>query len=854
MNVITGFVVAYAAFEAESGASVGGGILRVSGSTVDQVITSVMDPTNREISLVSAPLSLWRGGHLLRPGAGLAASAPATSSGVDARLGPFNELSQSWTCAGEEEAGPCLVTSIRVLERHAAVVWRQEWPRGTSGAPSLGTTTQSICAFPSFEGAAANSSAAGPLRLGDLGFVTWTGEFAVTPAWRAGRFPADYGKWPGDWGVYAGPLSLFDESARRGLVLGPLSGFTASVNALHEGDALAVGPHGMIEELPAGYSLDTVLVLGGGVVAAQMDYGSLLLVAHAKQRLLPNVSVAVRALMYSADGYPYYDPASGNGTCGNYEDVYLALQKGNRAQGLPYRTSMLDSFWYGQAVFDGVWRWDDRSPCFRSRFPRGLPWLRRELGMEFVAHLGTWLQASPYAARYKFVNDAASPYALPAEAEFWEDLFWNATHGDQGWGLSVMKQDHQDQQIGCDWNHGTPVCHRWEGMTSPTLISDWLGQMARGAAKSGVTIEYGTTIARNVLNTVTAPAVTHARGANDYAVRAMNDSWRVGAASGFFWSVGLYTTKDTFFSSNNETTPRGGLHGYRERHPELHALVSALSAGPVSPSDAPGSANVSLIMKVCRDDGELLKPDAPAMPMDHFWIGHAFCKDDARIREQGSHCRDALLAPRSEVWATATRIGRASLWPLIFTSLNSTSDFPLKLSRVYHHLQSVPTLHRDGNLAPLHWQPPQCGWVAYRPGWSLAKAPPRLVGPNDTLSFAAGSSFWDFSYVALAPIVVAAPGGLDWALLGECTKFVPVSRQRILGIDSNGTSVTIALTGKAREQVTLTVALLESGSFSSSTSSTSSPANLQTVAQSVILDQGGQGVATFDLRIRNFKS
>jgi hypothetical protein len=348
-----------------------------------------------------------------------------------------------------------------------------------------------------------------------------------------------------------------------------------------------------------------------------------------------------------------------------------------------------------------------------------------------------------------------------------------------------------------------------------------------------------------VLNTVSLPAVTHARGANDYVVRAMNDSWRIGAASGLFWSVGLYTTKDTFFSSNNETTPHGGLQGYYEHHPELHALVSALSAGPVSPSDAPGAANVSLIMKTCRADGELLKPDAPAMPMDHFWIGHAFCKSGPAL-ELSPSCQDAL-PPRSEVWATATRIGSALVWPLIFTSVNSTLDFSLKLPRVFHHLQGVPTLHRDGNLAPLEWQPPHRGWVMYRPGAPLARQPPRLVGSSDTLSFAAGKTFWDFSYAALAPVIAAAAGGLDWALLGECEKFIPVSRQRILGIDSNGTSVSIALVGTARENVTLTVALLVGGAVPATMPARSASTVIQTVAQSVILGEDGKGVATFDL-------
>ena len=829
------------AFEAQSGRAAGSsGAIRVSGpGDLSTLLTSIVESDGRQIDLPAAQLAVWRSGRMLRAGAGLTSSAPAATTGIDPKLGPFQELSQSWTCAGEELQGPCLVTAVRVLKKHAAVIWRQQWPRGTSGTPSLGTTTQTICPFPAFASKlaannAANSSAEPALHLSDLGFVTWTGEFAVTPAWRAGRFPADYGRWPGDWGMYAGPLSLFDETGGRSLVLGPLTGFTASVNTLHDGSGLSAGPHGMIEELPAGYTLDTALVLGSGFVATQMDYGSLLLQEHGKQRPRPNVSEAVKSLMYSADGYPYYDPASGNSTCGNYEDLYLEIDKANRAQGLPYHTSMLDSFWYGQAVNDGVWKWDASSPCFDSRFPHGLPWLHKQLGVNFVAHLGTWLKATPYAENYPFVDDPLSLYALPTDAAFWVDLFRNATKGPDGWGLSVMKQDHQDQQMGCAWNHGSPKCHRWPGLVNPTVSSNWLSQMAAGAKESGVTIEYGTTIARFVLNTVTLPAVTHARGANDYSIRAANDSWRVGAASGLFWSVGLYTTKDTFFSSANETTPRGPLHGYFEQHPELHALVSALSAGPVSPSDAPGRANVSLIMRTCRADGELLKPDAPAMPLDRFWIGHAFCKGKAG-------CPAHEQPPQGELWATATRIGDSAVWPIVFAAL--TSDYALPLPSVFHHLQGVPTLHRDGNLATAKYQPPKRGWVMYRPGAALTLAPPRLVSANATLNLTAGRSFWDFQLAVLAPVVSAASGGgPDWAMLGETDKFIPVSRQRIRSIASDRTKVLVTLVGSAREVVTLRIAIIGAAAGASGAGA------VKMVAEVVTLDEGGDGTATFDLK------
>ena len=820
------------AFVAQSGHAVGGGgAIRVSGSSTDGLLTSIIG-SGSQIELPAAPISLWRRGKMLHPGAGLKASKPIASSGVDAVLGPFAKLSQSWTCAGEESEGPCIETSVQVLQERPVVLWRQTWPRGTSGSPSMGRLNSTICAFPAFSGGSTRrnaSRATDALHLGDLGFVTWTGEFAVTPAWRAGRWPENYGRWAGDWPMYSGALSLFDTGGRT-LVLGPLSGFTSAVNTLYDGGGLASGPHGMVEELPVGFALETALVLGAGVTAAQMQYGSLLLDAHGKQRLRPEVSPAIRSLMYSADGYPYYDPASGNTTCGNYEDVYLAVSKASREQGLPFKLSMLDSFWYGQSITKGVMRWDASSQCFDARFPHGLPWLRGQLALDFVAHIGTWLKASPYTSSYRFVADPKSTFALPADPKFWVDLLHNATRGPAGWGLSTIKQDHQDQQIGCDWNHGAPRCHRWRGIFEPAVLDDWLSQMAAGAQSQGVTIEYGTTIARFILNTVTLPAVTHARGANDYAIRAMKDAWKIGAASALFWSVGLYTTKDTFFSSSNETAPGGSLRGWHEPYPEMHALVSALSGGPVSPSDAPGAANVSLLMRTCRSDGTLLKPDVPAMPLDAYWVGHAFCAPISSI------CT-ATPPVDGELWASATRVGSALVWPLVFASI--TSNFGLALPAVFAHLKAVPTMHGDGNVAPMAWTAPRFGWVLYRPGAPISHQPPRLVGANATVQLLAGAAYGDFTFAAFAPITGAIGSGSDWALLGETDKFVPVSRQRIAALEADAFAVRVSLIGEARENVTMRLALVKRRMLTDP--------SIQVVEHTLTLGSDGKGLAKFDV-------
>jgi hypothetical protein len=104
---------------------------------------------------------------------------------------------------------------------------------------------------------------------------------------------------------------------------------------------------------------------------------------------------------------------------------------------------------------------------------------------------------------------------------------------------------------------------------------------------------------------------------------------------------------------------------------------------------------------LCRADGELLKPDAPSMPLDAFWLGSAFC---------GANSLSCSI-PRpaqGELWATVTRIGSV-VFPVVFAQL--AVGFNEMLPKFFSHLKSVPSMHRDGNVASEEWQPPELGWV-----------------------------------------------------------------------------------------------------------------------------------------------
>jgi hypothetical protein len=48
-------------------------------------------------------------------------------------------------------------------------------------------------------------------------------------------------------------------------------------------------------------------------------------------------------------------------------------------------------------------------------------------------------------------------------------------------------------------------------------------------------------------------------------------------------------------------------YGLQDPYPELCVAVSAMAAGPIASCDGVGDANASLLMRVARADGVLLK-------------------------------------------------------------------------------------------------------------------------------------------------------------------------------------------------------------------------------------------------------
>lgn len=232
-------------------------------------------------------------------------------------------------------------------------------------------------------------------------------------------------------------------------------------------------------------------------------------------------------------------------------------------------------------------------------------------------------------------------------------------------------------------------------------------------------------------------------------------------------------------------------YGAQEKHPELQALVSALSAGPIAPSDVVGSSNSTLILSTCRADGVLLKPDRPAFPPGVMFLRRLRGKGEVQLTHttlagagRWTYCLS--FGMKEQITLTAKELGAPS-----GTGSGSDSDDTYSPGIAWARRNLEPfevsmdgkELRRFSPAEPL----------------SLAMQPPATRHAED----------WGlYTYWRTAPTTCHGHG---WTLLGEMEKLVSVSAQRFVNVTATcGTvagdhepSLSVVVMGTEGESVTI---------------------------------------------------
>ncbi|XP_056009973.1 uncharacterized protein LOC125678812 [Ostrea edulis] len=550
------------------------------------------------------------------------------------------------------------------------------------------------------------------------------------------------------YGISGGPLAIFDRDGNT-VIIAPFSQFMASSVTHPDFDkSVGWGVMGGVKLVPPGYQCDTILYYAKGINKAFEGWGRLMKKWYGRTDEFVRTDLTISHLGYWTDnGAYYYYLTEQNKT---YEDTMLDVKKYADSQNIPYRYFQFDSWWYYKGEGNGVKDWDSRPDVF----PHGLNALIHQLGLPVALHNRFWAKDTVYAVqnrgRYLFEIDRDANVSAPLTQNFWNYLLG---HAKEDWDLVLYEQDWLNVEFA-----GLPSF-----LNGISLGKLWLQQMADAAKLLQIPIQYCMSNPRHAMMALELNVVTQARVSGDY--HPGRDQWRIGVSSMFADAIGIRPYKDTFWTT---TTQPGNSYKSSEPYPGLNAVVSTLSTGPVGPGDMVGGTNVSLLMRCCNTDGRILKPSKPATAIDRQMILTA-----------------TKVTNNMEVWSTYSEMTVENQLKYFGTVLGVDTIPHFKVMKT--DLDFVMNNPHDEYMV-----------YEYRSPQIIKSFTPTLAMENCTRA--------DFCLFHFIPRISFGIHSLF--LLGETSKWIPVSQQRISAITPiQDTDVVLTVEGVQGESVVISYLL-----------------------------------------------
>jgi hypothetical protein len=425
------------------------------------------------------------------------------------------------------------------------------------------------------------------------------------------------------------PLILAN-TAFETVVLSPLNCFlhgTVSINKHPE--SVRCGIPRSVDRIEKHNSFKIVLVVGKGINTTIDFWGEILRqehhvrpIGHQEDRLLKYISYWTNA--GSAYWYRSINQTS-------YEDTLKQLVAHHESIGLNFGSYQLDSWWYqkdGDQYTSSIVEWEPKEETKGKNFNCLMTVLKKTKTIEmFQEEKLSYVQRilnKPMGCHFKqlskhsvYVNHNEEDFmldhfALPKNKAVAKKLFkqifnhpkWELSYVIHDW-LSYMYEHHKgfrNMQLSEDYFTGideacleTPCEHNESGHLSLQLCM----------AQPHMT-----------LNSVRMQSVTTIRStadSNSFFLEGANRwHWHV-YSSKMIQAIGKYA-----FYDNRRTT----THYYLpySSYAKFEMIWLGLSCGPIGLGDPIGKENMTLIGRVIKEDGEIIKPDKPAVLLDACYL------------------------------------------------------------------------------------------------------------------------------------------------------------------------------------------------------------------------------------------
>ncbi|KAH3742798.1 Non-lysosomal glucosylceramidase [Pelomyxa schiedti] len=651
----------------------------------------------------------------------LTLQSSSSGTGSDA-IGTYSYVSLVYTTIDQSVT---MITDFKTYDDIDVIVFDQSFPDGAKNT-GVGNNLDLATCFPSF-----SDSQTG------FNFLTYngTGAFPYTGKWD------EYTKFPG--GVSGGcPLVIYDKSLNT-IVISAMSNFmAASQTILQDFDySLSYGIQGMVESLPPGFNHSTILIYQNGVSQAIFEWGGYLLKLTGKSRSVSGNDLTTQRLGYSTEyGAYYYSLTEPDKT---YEETLVDIYDYEKDL-VPIAFYQLDDWWYYTGQPSGVKLWADRPDVF----PSGLDNVVDKMFLvSFALETSYFSSDNSYQSQFPFLVEETC--AIPIGQDLYQQLMKNAS---SDWKMQLYEAN----------DLAFPYMNMDSLQTNVSTARTWMTNMANAANVNRNTIQYGNMLPNQILQSSEFPAVTQARVNSNMAPGL--SSWKIAHSSLFMWSVGLLVSKPPLWTTSDTQTNCKYVQ-CKEPNNVLQAITAVLSAGPLTIGDKIGSTNSTLVLRTCLNDGTLLKPDRPAIPVELMY-------------------QKTFDAPELvQLSTTLTKVGATSWTYLLAAELPWDVDIlPKDLGllgvegRVVDLFALPPVVAVFNDTVPLHLN-------------KMAETPPYGTA--------------EFKMFIVSPVM---SGG--WTLIGDMTKFLPVAHPRISSVSTTSGSaptMTVAVRGAVGETVTLAV-------------------------------------------------
>ena len=633
---------------------------------------------------------------------------------------------------------------VRAYREHALLVFRTEAARELRGL-ATGALVEPRLAFPWLR---PRERAAGGAPAGLASFGHQLAEFAYP-----GHGNGDFG------GFVLAPhrprvlLPLAALAPAGALLFAPLDAFHEQIGAVPAadsdgGEGVRLGWHGDLDTVPARFASELALFAGSGVRALLDAWGALLQARAGSRRRGRYADPLVGSLSYWTDNGAvyYYRTAPG---CDYTETLGRALDD-LAANEISIGSLQLDSWFYPHAELrpvsaegapvvppTGMLRWEPREDLF----PDGLEPLRRRTGrLPLCLHSRHFSARSPYFEHYAAWRDGA--HAHPRDAALCERLLESAA----GWGAITYEQD---------WLVESFLLVR--GLReAPGRAAAWQRALDAAAARRGLSLQWCMASPADFAESVNLGEIGSIRTSGDYRYlfdNALNWVWFL-HGNALARALGLWPYKDVFLS--HEKTPEG----FGDPLAEAESLLAALSAGPVGIGDQIGHTRRELVLRTCRPDGVLVKPDVPLAALERCYRANGYFGSEPLVAEASSaHPAGAA------VYVVTMNASHAS----------KKSGEPLALRVRFEELGAACP---QGPVAVYDWR---------RGSYELQ---PADGGFEESLAYQ------DFGYRVLCPLL---PG--EVAVFGDVSKYATLGDRRVAGVRAAGGEVSFDVLGAPGEVV-----------------------------------------------------